>query len=236
MQDDGGDSDTIVAIKVFEADDPIWGEVVVLAAVAAKQAHRMFRTWSDMDDLQQIASEHAFKRQDKVREYLCEDDGEGAWVRRIDRVTRRQGEAALITFMRRQCIRITRREKAKALGYLPEDEYYYSPVLVEGLIKVWGTGDYDLAGQVLDPASGGGKKRSKPANEGNDMLAMISDVGAGMESLDLRDFTVLMARYCEGQTLAQIADLLEISAQRVEQLSQRGVRKVIDYLGGRNPH
>ncbi len=101
---------------------------------------------------------------------------------------------------------------------------------------MWGTGDYDSAGQILDPANSGGKRNSKPANEGNDILAMISDVASAMRMLELRDYSVLMQRYCDGCTLQQIAEFLEVSPQRVEQISQRAISKVIEFLGGRNPH
>ena len=134
--------------------------------------------------------------------------------------------------MRRQCVVVARREKAKRLGYKVEDEFFYEPVLVENLIKVWASGDYELAGQIFDQTDMGGKRASKPANEGNNILAMVADVGNAMRRLDLRDYSVLMFRFCEGQTLQQIAEFMDISPQRVEQISQRSVRKVIQILGG----
>jgi RNA polymerase sigma factor (sigma-70 family) len=219
--------------KIFEIDDPIWEEVVELAAVAAGQALRHFRGFLEFDDLKQVASEYAFRRQDKVREYLFEEFTDGEWVRRYaDRARMRQGETALITIMRRQCVIAARKEKAKRLGYMVEDEFFYQPDLVENLIKVWASGDYELAGQVFDQTDMGGKRTSKPANEGNNLLAMIADVGNAMRRLELRDYSVLMFRYCEGQTLQQIADFMDISPQRVEQISQRATRKVIQILGG----
>lgn len=223
-------------VDIFSKEDAVWEQVVPLAAIAARQAHRMFRSWSDVEDLQQSACEYAFTRQDKVREFLYEETIEDGWLPRENKDYRRQGETALITFMRRQCVRIARKDKAKALGYMPEDEYFYTPALVESLIKVWGTGDYDSAGQILDPANSGGKRNSKPANEGNDILAMISDVASAMRRLELRDYSVLMQRYCDGSTLQQIGEFLEVSPQRVEQISQRAISKVIEFLGDRNPH
>ena len=216
---------------LFESDDPVWDDVVVLAAVAAGQAYRYFRQYVELDDLRQVAAEWALKRQDKVREYLFEESDDG-WIRRSNKDYARQGETALITWMRRHCVTHARSEKAKFLGFEVGDEYFYTEVMVEGLIKVWGTGDHSLANQIFDQTDMGGKRHKRLANEGNELLAMVSDVGAAMRSLELRDYSVLMFRYCEGQTLQQIADFMDISPQRVEQLSQRGVRKLINYLGG----
>ena len=188
---------------IFDQGDPIWSEVVTLAAVAAGQTINRFHGFVDLQDMKQVASEWAVRRQDKIREYLCEENGDGEWVRRTSRDTRRQGETACITWMRRHCFTVARSEKARTLGYEIGDEFFYQPSLIEGLIKVWGTGDYDLAGQVFDAADMGGKRSAKAPNEGNNLVAMVSDIGAAMDSLDLRDYSG--SDCCvsvEGQTLA----------------------------------
>lgn len=213
----------------------IWDDVVELAAIAARPVARRFRRWVEFDDLKQSASEYAFKRQDKVLEYLFTDGDEGKPVRRVDRDTKRQGETALITFLRRHCERIARKEKAERTGYQIEDEYYYRPVLVENLIKVWGSGDYDLAGQVLDQAEMGGRK-TRLVSEGNNLVAMIADVDAAMKKIDDRTRMVLVERFVHDAPLHSIADTLEVSVQRVDQLADRGIRHVIEHLGGGNPY
>jgi RNA polymerase sigma factor (sigma-70 family) len=218
---------------IFDQNDSIWEEVITLAAVAAGQTINKFHGFVDLQDMKQIASEWAVRRQDKIREYLCEQDSEGDWVRRLNADYRRQGQTACITWMRRHCFTAARAEKARTLGYEIGDEFFYQPVLIEGLIKVWGTGDYDLAGQVFDATDMGGKRAAKAPNEGNNLVAMVSDIGAAMDSLDLRDYTVLTLRFVDGQTLKHIADFLEVSPQRVEQISQRAVRQIINTLGGR---
>ena len=141
----------------------------------------------------------------------------------------------MITFLRRHCQRAARREKALRSGYHIEDEYFYRPMMVENLIKVWGSGDYDIAGQVFDPSEMGGK-RMKVASEGNNLLAMIADVDAAMKAIDDRDRSILVDRFIHERTLQEIADEMGVSVQRVDQLSDRGIRKVIEYLGGWNPY
>lgn len=221
--------------RVIAADDPVWGDVIELAAIAARPIARKFRGFTEFDDLKQAACEYALRREDKVLEYLYEYDCDlMAHVRR-DQETRRQGETAMITFMRRYCERVARREKAERAGYQTEDEYFYRPMMVENLIKVWGSGDYDTAGQVLDPSEMGGR-RQKTASEGNNLLAMVADVDAAMKHMDDRDRFVLVERFVYDRTLADIAKEMDLSTQRVDQLSDRGVRKVINFLGGANPY
>lgn len=221
--------------RVIAADDPVWGEVIELAAVAARPIARKFRGFAEFDDLKQAACEYALRREDKVLEYLYEYDEELLGHVRRGSETRRQGETAMITFMRRYCERVARREKAERAGYQTEDEYFYRPMMVENLIKVWGSGDYDLAGQVLDAQEMGGR-RSKTASEGNNLLAMVADVDAAMKRMDDRSRFVLVERFVYDRTLADIAEELGVSTQRVDQLSDRGVWKVINFLGGANPY
>lgn len=220
---------------MIEGSDAVWVDVIELAAIAAGPVARQFHRWVEFEDMKQSACEYAFKRQDKIHEYLYEQDEDGKFTRREDKDTRRQGETAMITFLRRHCERTARREKAIQLGYNAEDEYFYRPVIVEGLIKVWGSGEYDVAGQVLDPAELGGR-RKKVASEGNDFLAMISDIDAAMKRIDQRTRTILVDRFVHEMTLQDIATQLDISLQRVDQLVDKGLRLVVDELGGKNPY
>jgi RNA polymerase sigma factor (sigma-70 family) len=207
-------------------DDPVWEDVIRIAATAASLISRKFHGYVDREDLQSMAVEHALRRQDKVREYLFrEDKGE-----------RKSGEYALTTFLSRHIERKARAEKARKLGYNPEDEYFYRTTMIESLIKVWDSGDYDLAGQIFDPADMGGKRKTKLVSEGNDILAMVADMDRAMRSLDERTRSILLRRFSDDATLHVIADEMEISHQRVDQLVNSGLRKLNDYLGGRSPY
>lgn len=206
-------------------DDDTWQTVVELAAIAARPVHQKFSRFVEFEDLKQSACEYAVRRKDKVSEYLDRDEpGEV-----------RQGEAAMITFLRRHCERIARKEKATVLGYRVQDEYFYRPALLEALIKVWGSGDVDSAGQVLDPSEMGGR-RKKLASEGNDLLAMIADVDAAMSTLDARTYGIVSLRFVNEATLQDIGEQWGISAQRVDQLIDRGLRQLVKTLGGRSPY
>lgn len=210
---------------MIEADDPIWIDVIELAAVAARPVSRKFTGWVEDDDLRQVASEWCARRPQKIHEYLVRDTPE----------ERKRGEAALIKTLRRVCEKHARKEKAERSGYRPEDEYFYQEAVVEKIIEVIYHGGIDMAGQVFDPTDMGGKRKTKPKSEGGDMLAMVADVEAALKQLDIRSYAILVARYGDGVTLSDIGRDHGISPQRVEQLSRRGMRKLIDILGGKHP-
>ena len=210
---------------MIEASDPIWIDVIELAAVAAKPVADKFKGYVEADDLRQVASEWAARKPEKVEEYLIRDT----------LAERRQGEAALIKSMRRVCERYARKEKAERSGYRPEDEYFYQPVMVEKIIEVIFNGGHESIGQVFDPADVGGKRKMKPASEGGDLLALVADVEAALKQLDTRTYSILVTRHGDGVTLVDIGRQHGISPQRVEQIAQRGMRKVIEHLGGRKP-
>lgn len=219
---------------MFEGDEQLWLDLMELAAIASRPVARDYRKWVEFEDLKQSACEYAQRRPDKVLEYMFDYDEESKTHTRREGETRRPGESAMITFLRRHVERIARREKASRLGYQTEDEYFYRTSTVESLIKVWGSGDYDLAGQVFDQTEMGGRKTNL-ISEGNNLLAMIADIDAAIKRVDDRTRQVLVERYVYDSTLKDIATQLDVSPQRVEQLSARGLRRVVEELGGPNP-
>lgn len=211
---------------MIAADDPIWIEVIELAAVAARPVADRFRGFVDAEDLRQVACEYAARRKRKVEEYLMRDDPQ----------ERRQGETALIVSMRRECEKFARREKADRTGYRPEDEYFYRPSTVEKIIEVIFNGGADAAGQILDPADMGSKRKRKPSSEGGDILAFIYDVELALKELDPRTYGIVVGRWGDGTTLVDLGQQWSISPQRVEQISRRGMRQLIEALGGKSPY
>lgn len=211
---------------MIEDNDPIWVEVMELAAIAATPIARRYGGYTDHDDLRSVAVEYALRKPGKVEEYLLREDPQ----------ERKRGERALIVAMRRECERHARKEKAAKSGYRPEDEYFYRPVVIEKIIEVILTGGLELAGQVFDPVDMGAKRRTKPASEGGDLMAMIADVDAALRSLDDRTRSMMEMRHGDGMTLVDIAQQHGITPQRVEQVTQRGMRKMVDFLGGSSPY
>jgi RNA polymerase sigma factor (sigma-70 family) len=209
----------------LDRDHPIWEQVNEITSVLAYNLSKKYHRFAEQSDIKQAMNEYAWKRKDKVNEYLMrEEENE-----------RRMGYKAFSTFMRRAGERYARKEKARALGYELGDEYFYRIEMIENLIKVLGSEDAHLTNQVLDPDVHGVKAK-KQASEGNNLLAMLADVDRAMKKLDPRTQGILNSRFAHDQPLTEIATAWDISPQRVEQISARGIRDLSELLGGAAPY
>jgi RNA polymerase sigma factor (sigma-70 family) len=209
----------------LDRDHPIWEQVNEITSVLAYNLSKKYHRFAEQSDIKQAMNEYAWKRKDKVNEYLMrEEENE-----------RRMGYKAFSTFMRRAGERYARKEKARALGYELGDEYFYRIEMIENLIKVLGSEDAHLTNQVLDPDVHGIKAK-KQASEGNNLLAMLADVDRAMKKLDPRTQGILNSRFAHDQPLTEIATAWDISPQRVEQISARGIRDLSELLGGAAPY
>jgi len=206
-------------------DHPIWDEVNEINISIAWGLSKRYHRFVELADIRQAMNEYAWKRRDKVAQYLIREDP----------IEIKQGYKAFSTFMRRAGERYARKEKARTLGYELGDEYFYRLDLIENLIKVAGTDESYLANQVFDPDVHGVKAK-KPANEGNNLAAMIADVDRAMKKLDPRMQGILTSRFVNDMPLVDIAEAWDISPQRVEQLVIKGIKDIADKLGGVTPY
>jgi len=205
--------------------DPIWQQVNEITTVVAWNISKKYHRFVELDDIKQAMNEYAWKRKDKVAEYLIRDDA----------VEKKMGYKAFTTFIRRAGERYARKQKSKALGYELGDEYFYRLAMIETLIKVLGSEDAQVANQVMDPDVHGVKAK-RQASEGNNLLAMLADVDRAMKKLDLRTYSILKCKYNCDASLAEIAKEWDISPQRVEQIINKGLREISEYLGGVTPY
>jgi RNA polymerase sigma factor (sigma-70 family) len=206
-------------------DHAIWQTVNEITSSIAWGISKRYHRFVELEDIKQAMNEYAWKRKDKVSEYLI----------REDEVERKMGYKAFSTFIRRAGERYARKEKARSLGYELGDEYFYRLVMIETLIKVIGSEDAHMTNQVLDPEVHGVKAK-RQASEGNNLLAMLADVDRAMKKLDKRSQSILNSKYSRDESLAEIAKQWEISPQRVEQIINKGLRDITEYLGGVTPY
>jgi RNA polymerase sigma factor (sigma-70 family) len=206
-------------------DHEIWVQVDEITSIISYNLSKKYHRFAERDDIKQAMNEYAWKRKDKVNEYLMREDD----------IERRMGYKAFSTFMRRAGERYARKEKAKALGFELGDEYFYRIEMVENLIKVLGSEDAHLVNQVLDPEMHGVQAK-RQASEGNNLLALLSDVDRAMRKLDPRTQGILNSRFAQDLPLTEIASAWDISPQRVEQIATRGVKDIIESLGGATPY
>jgi RNA polymerase sigma factor (sigma-70 family) len=209
----------------LDKDHEIWSAINDITSTIAWGIAKRYHRFVELEDVKQAMNEYAWKRKDKVSEYLM----------REDEVERKQGYKAFSTFIRRAGERYARKEKARALGYELGDEYFYRLAMIETLIKVIGSDDAHLTNQVMDPDIHGVKAK-RQASEGNNLLAMLADVDRAMKKLDLRTHQILKTKYSTDAPLAEIAKEWDISPQRVEQIINKGLRDITEYLGGATPY
>jgi RNA polymerase sigma factor (sigma-70 family) len=65
---------------------------------------------------------------------------------------------------------------------------------------------------------------------------MLSDVDKAMQKLDPRTAGILNLRFAADLPLSEIATEWQISPQRVEQIVNKGLRDISEYLGGASPY
>jgi DNA-directed RNA polymerase specialized sigma subunit len=195
-------------------DHEIWIQVDEITSIIAYNLSKKYHRFAERDDIKQAMNEYAWKRKDKVNEYLMREDD----------IERKMGYKAFTTFMRRAGERYARKEKAKALGFELGDEYFYRIEMVENLIKVLGSEDSHLVNQVMDPDMHGVQAK-RQVSEGNNLLALLA-----------RTQGILNSRFAQDLPLTEIATAWDISPQRVEQIATRGVKDIIELLGGATPY
>ena len=132
-------------------EHPVWSEINDITSYIAYGISKKYHRFVERDDIRQAMNEYAWKRKDKVEDYLIREDP----------IEKKQGYKAFSTFIRRAGERYARKEKARALGYELGDEYFYRLELIEGLIKVVGSGEAYLTNQVLDPDVHGVKAKKR---------------------------------------------------------------------------
>ena len=124
------------------------------------------------------------------------------------------------------------REKARAVGYKVEDNYYYDREVVELLLPAV------IRKDLVAPAMSelGFTKAKKVASEGGNWFAMMADIERGLARLTHEQLTIMYLRFgdaCDNATLSKELDITEDAARmRVN----RAMNNLLNYLGGRRPN
>ena len=199
-----------------------------LAPSVAKAVHRKYKQWVDKDDIKQECILWAMGRTEWVNQQLNEPDTE----------QRKHNEQKLAWQMTRVAERYARKEKAVRSGYQPGDEAFYQSATLAKLLPFVIASILD--GTVLEPAQemildGQPKGSSSPA-EGGALLATLMDIKNNFVALDADDRRILILRYHEQMTLAQIGAVLECHATTADRRCDHALRELLDLLGGRSPY
>jgi DNA-directed RNA polymerase specialized sigma24 family protein len=206
---------------VVDLTDELMEEVGSVVTAVAHALARDFRAYTSAQDISQELWLWVFRHENKVLEY----------VDREDKDEQNRGLRALHKTMMRLAMVYCRREKAKAVGYLPSDEYFYTRSLVSALIMAVHNEGKMVVNQVSE-----GTRRAKLASEGNDILAMISDVESALEILDPSQQELLHRVYGEGVDVTVIAAESGVTRQAVDGRVNRALDRMIKELGGEYPY
>lgn len=123
------------------------------------------------------------------------------------------------------------KQKAQAVGYRIEDNYYYDRELVEVLLPAVLRGD-SVAPSVQDLGYITGKK---VASEGGNWFAMVADIERALRKLTEEQFSIIYLRFGDGCDNKTFAKELGISEDAARMRTNRAVNNLINYLGGIRP-
>jgi len=192
---------------------------VDIDANAAHIANYLHRSYSMVarDDILQEIYVWVYSHSIKIEEY---QDGT------------EHGRNKLLKAMRNAGIRFAQAEKARILGYRPEDNYYYELGLIRDVLAlIWDEDAWTNPPQPEEQA----RVKYRAANEGNNYVTTLADISRAVALLTLGEQSLLRRHYHDGESSASIADSLGVSTSAVDGRLGRLVRKLQRLLGGERP-
>jgi DNA-directed RNA polymerase specialized sigma24 family protein len=205
----------------------IHSSIYDIAPSVANTAYRRYQKFVEKNDVKQECLLWAAKRAEWTNEMLNEPDFE----------KRKHNEQKIAWQMLRHAERYCRREKATQSGYQTSDEAFYQGATLAQLLPFVIASVID--GTVLEQAQemirdGQPKGSSSPA-EGGTLLATLIDIKGAYLKLEVEERDVLILRYHESLTLAQIGGVLGCHATTAERKCNNALRSLNEELGGQSP-
>ena len=142
------------------------------------------------------------------------------------------GKNKLRLASRQRCLTIIARERRKRSGLLPGDIFYYTPAIISEILP----DIFEVENWTTNNAVNMGERRSpsRPA-EGNNRVAMISDVRSAFYGLPKLDQRLLTWIFKESITYDTIAVMLDCAERTVRRREARVLEKMVERLGGEPP-
>ena len=199
-----------------------------IAPSVANTVYKQYKKFVERDDVKQECMQWAMSRAAYINEQLGEENVE----------QRRHNEQKIAWQMSRAAERYCRKEKATRSGYQLGDEAYYQTAMLGQLLPFVIASIID--GTVLEQAQemirdGQPKGSSSPA-EGGNLLSMLIDIKKCYEQLEQEDQRILVLRYHENLTLAQIGEVLECHHSTADRRCNHALRELNNKLGGPSPY
>lgn len=201
--------------------------VYELAASISISIVRRFKAYVELDDVKQECLQWATGRTKYINEQLDEEDKD----------KRKHAEHRIAWQMRRVAERYARKEKASKAGYHITDEAYYESATVAQLLPfvIASVIDGTVLEQAQEMIRDGQPKGSSSPSEGGNLLAMLFDIKKCFLELELDYRTLLIYRYHDSLTLAQIGVVLGCATSTADRRCNNAMRKLLNELGGESP-
>lgn len=198
-----------------------------IAPSVAYTIWRRYKAYVEREDVLQECYSWAITRKAWLVQELSEEEPK----------KRQHNESRVAWQMLRHAERYARKEKATRSGYSLVDEAYYETATLAQLLPFVIASVLD--GTVLEQAQemlrdGQPKGSSSPA-EGGNLLAALIDIKNCFTKLDDYDKQVLIYRYHESLTLAQIAEIFQCAVSTAERRCMTSLRRLQNKLGGDTP-
>ena len=123
------------------------------------------------------------------------------------------------------------REKARAVGYKVEDNYYYDREVVELLLPA--VLRKDLNAPAMTEL--GFTKAKKVASEGGNWFAMVADIDRALSRLTQEQLSIIYLRFGDGCDNITLSKELGITEDASRMRVNRAVNNLLNFLGGTRP-
>jgi RNA polymerase sigma factor (sigma-70 family) len=123
------------------------------------------------------------------------------------------------------------KEKARAVGYKVEDNYYYDREVVELLLPA--VLRKDLNAPAMTDL--GFTKAKKVASEGGNWFAMMADIDKALERLTQEQLSIVYLRFGDGCDNVTLAKELSITEDAARMRVNRALNNLLNFLGGTRP-
>ena len=123
------------------------------------------------------------------------------------------------------------KEKAHAVGYRVEDNYYYDRQVVERFLPAVMRGD-SSAPSLKDL---GFSNNKQVASEGGNWVAMVSDIKRALDKLNDEQKVIIYLRFGDGCDNSTLAKELSISEDAARMRVNRAINNLMNILGGSRP-
>lgn len=189
---------------------------------------KRYGVYVERDDVKQECLKWAITRASYINEQLSEPDNK----------QRQHNESRVAYQMKRVAERYARKEKAAKSGYNITDEAYYESATLAQLLPfvIASVLDGTVLEQAQEMIQDGMPRGSSSPAEGGNLLATLMDIKKAYLRLDDYNKNILILRYHEHYTLAQMAGAMGCAVSTAERRCLGAIRRIQDELGGVSPY